>query len=212
MNADLMPTIAPLHGPATAGSIGEAMCAARGGNGFKRFLAPRPARSSLNFLQEIFCLCHQRVADTRRHDASHILLTDGGEPVVVCRLTPLDRLNLLQTVFSGLVQEDFPANPSLGADEARFAARPHRREGRRCMPGSAALFCAVMKPALHQGLRFIAFILSLALTGPALAGAAGLAPGGTGPEPMRRAAAGGGPRIPVSAWPSAAAVFSRRAF
>ena len=56
-------------------------------------------------------------------DATHLLLTDGGTLVGGSRLPPLDRPNLLQTVFSGLVQGAFPADPSLGADWPRFSVQ-----------------------------------------------------------------------------------------
>ena len=94
-------------------------------------------------------------------DATHLLLTDGQELVGGSRFTPLDRPNLLQTVFSGLVQTDLPASPSLGADWTRFYVRPDRREGRRRAPESAALFCAVMEYALAQGYAFITFVSSI---------------------------------------------------
>lgn len=58
----------------------------------------------------------------------------------------IDQLSLLQTTFSGLVQEDLPASPSLGADWTRFMP-PDRREGRRGALESAALFCMMMETA-----------------------------------------------------------------
>jgi acyl-homoserine lactone synthase len=61
-------------------------------------------------------------------------------------LEPNDYLSLLQTTFSGLVQEDLPASPSLGADWTRFMP-PDRREGRRGALESAALFCVMMGTA-----------------------------------------------------------------
>jgi len=61
-------------------------------------------------------------------------------------LEPNDYLSLLQTTFSGLVQEDLPASPSLGADWTRFMP-PDRREGRRGALESAALFCVMMEMA-----------------------------------------------------------------
>lgn len=94
-------------------------------------------------------------------DATHLLLTDGQELVGGSRFTPLDKPNLLQTVFSGLVQGDLPASPSLGADWTRFYVRPDRREGRRRAPESAALFCATMEYALSQGYTFVTFVSSI---------------------------------------------------
>lgn len=94
-------------------------------------------------------------------DATHLLLTDGQDLVGGSRFTPLDRPNLLQTVFSGLVQGDLPASPSLGADWTRFYVRPDRREGRRRAPESAALFCAMMEYALCQGYTFVTFVSSI---------------------------------------------------
>lgn len=91
-------------------------------------------------------------------DATHLLLTDGDELVGGSRFTPLDKPNLLQTVFSGLVQQKLPASPSLGADWTRFYVRPDRREGRRRAPESAALFCAMMEYALLEGYAFITFV------------------------------------------------------
>lgn len=96
-------------------------------------------------------------------DATHILLTDGNQLVGGSRVTPLDRPNLLQTVFNGLVQDTLPADPSLGADWTRFYVRPDRREGRRRAPESAALFCAMMEYALSQGFAFITFVSSLSM-------------------------------------------------
>ena len=55
----------------------------------------------------------------------------------------IDQLSLLQTTFSGVVQEDLPASPSLGADRTSS----DRREGRRGAPESAALFCVMMETA-----------------------------------------------------------------
>jgi acyl-homoserine lactone synthase len=95
-------------------------------------------------------------------DATHLLITDtDGTLVGGSRITPLDRPNLLQTVFSGLVQGELPDHPSLGADWTRFYVHPDRREGRRRAPESAALFCAVMEYALHRGLSYITFVSSI---------------------------------------------------
>lgn len=94
-------------------------------------------------------------------DATHLLLTDGEELVGGSRFTPLDKPNLLRTVFSGLVQGDLPASPSLGADWTRFYVRPDRREGRRRTPESAALFCAVMEYALSQGYAYLTFVSTI---------------------------------------------------
>ena len=96
-------------------------------------------------------------------DATHILVTDKGELVGGSRVTPLNRPNLLQTVFNGLVHGDLPADPSLGADWTRFYVRPDRREGRRRAPESAALFCAMMEYALAEGFTFITFVSSLSM-------------------------------------------------
>lgn len=94
-------------------------------------------------------------------DATHIIITDHGEVVGGSRFTPLDKPNLLQTVFNGLVQGDLPDVPSLGADWTRFYVRPDRREGRRRAPESAALFCAMMEYALWQGYSFVTFVSSI---------------------------------------------------
>lgn len=95
-------------------------------------------------------------------DATHLLITDSaGTLVGGSRLTPLDRPNLLQTVFNGLVQGEIPARPSLGADWTRFYVHPDRREGRRRAPESAALFCAVMEYALLEGYAFITFVSTI---------------------------------------------------
>jgi len=94
-------------------------------------------------------------------DATHLLLTDGDDLVGGSRFTPLDRPNLLQTVFSGLVQGELPASPSLGADWTRFYVRPDRREGRRRAPESAALFCAMMEYALLEGYAYITFVSTI---------------------------------------------------
>ncbi|MCP8885079.1 GNAT family N-acetyltransferase [Devosia sp. XJ19-1] len=95
-------------------------------------------------------------------DATHLLITDSaGALVGGSRITPLDRPNLLQTVFNGLVHGELPAHPSLGADWTRFYVHPDRREGRRRAPESAALFCAVMEYALSQGLSYITFVSSI---------------------------------------------------
>ena len=94
-------------------------------------------------------------------DTTHLLLVDGDELVGGSRMTPLDKPNLLQTVFPGLVQGAFPASPSLGADWTRFYVRPDRREGRRRAPESAALFCAMMEYALVQGYCFITFVSTI---------------------------------------------------
>lgn len=96
-------------------------------------------------------------------DATHILLTDGEQLVGGSRVTPLDRPNLLQTVFNGLVQQNLPADPALGADWTRFYVRPDRREGRRRAPESAALFCTMMEYALAEGFTFITFVSSLSM-------------------------------------------------
>lgn len=103
------------------------------------------------------------VDDFDNADSTHILLTDGGELVGGSRITPLNRPNLLQTVFYGLVHGDLPADPSLGADWTRFYVRPDRREGRRRAPESAALFCAMMEYALAEGFTFITFVSSLSM-------------------------------------------------
>ncbi|MCR6670332.1 acyl-homoserine-lactone synthase [Devosia ginsengisoli] len=94
-------------------------------------------------------------------DATHLLLLDGEELVGGSRFTPLDKPNLLQTVFPGLVQGTFPAPPSHGADWTRFYVRPDRREGRRRAPESAALFCAMMEYALLEGYCFITFVSTI---------------------------------------------------
>lgn len=96
-------------------------------------------------------------------DATHILVTDGGGLVGGSRVTPLNRPNLLQTVFNGLLHGSLPADPSLGADWTRFYVRPDRREGRRRSPESAALFCAMMEYALAEGFTFITFVSSLSM-------------------------------------------------
>jgi acyl-homoserine lactone synthase len=96
-------------------------------------------------------------------DATHILVTDGGELVGGSRVTPLNKPNLLQTVFNGLLHGSLPADPSLGADWTRFYVRPDRREGRRRAPESAALFCAMMEYALAEGFSFITFVSSLSM-------------------------------------------------
>lgn len=96
-------------------------------------------------------------------DATHILVTHEGELVGGSRVTPLNRPNLLQTVFNGLVHGNLPADPSLGADWTRFYVRPDRREGRRRAPESAALFCAMMEYALREGFTFITFVSSLSM-------------------------------------------------
>lgn len=101
------------------------------------------------------------IDDFDNEDATHILITDGKDVVGGSRITPLDRPNLLQTVFHGLVQEDLPADPSLGADWTRFYVRPDRREGRRRAPESAALFCSVMEYALREGFSYITFVSSI---------------------------------------------------
>lgn len=101
------------------------------------------------------------IDDFDTDDATHLLLTDGDELVGGSRFTPLDKPNLLQTVFSGLVQGKFPASPSHGADWTRFYVRPDRREGRRRAPESAALFCSVMEYALLQGYAFITFVSTI---------------------------------------------------
>lgn len=91
----------------------------------------------------------------------HILIIEGSELVGGSRLTPLDRPNLLQTAYSGLVQGDFPDHPSLGADWTHFYVLSDRREGGRRTPESAALFCAVMEHALKEGYRFLTLVLPL---------------------------------------------------
>ncbi|MBE7734293.1 acyl-homoserine-lactone synthase [Devosia faecipullorum] len=94
-------------------------------------------------------------------DAAHILIVDGEELVGGSRMTPLDRPNLLQTVFCDLVQAELPDHPSLGVDWTRFYVRPDRREGRRRAPESATLFCSVMEYALQQGFSYITFVSSI---------------------------------------------------
>lgn len=94
-------------------------------------------------------------------DATHLLLVDDDELVGGSRFTPLNKPNLLQTVFPGLVQGKLPASPSLGADWTRFYVRPDRREGRRRAPESAALFCAMMEYALLEGYTFITFVSTI---------------------------------------------------
>lgn len=96
-------------------------------------------------------------------DATHILVTEDGDLVGGSRVTPLNKPNLLQTVFNGLVHGDLPADPSLGADWTRFYVRPDRREGKRRAPESAALFCAMMEYALAEGFTFITFVSSLSM-------------------------------------------------
>ncbi|WP_157290854.1 acyl-homoserine-lactone synthase [Devosia marina] len=103
------------------------------------------------------------VDDFDNDDATHLLISDSGVVVGGSRLTPLNRPNLLQTVFNGLVQGKLPAHPSLGADWTRFYVHPDRREGRRRAPESAALFCAVMEYALLQGYSFITFVSSISM-------------------------------------------------
>lgn len=103
------------------------------------------------------------VDDFDNGDATHLLLTHEGELVGGSRITPLNRPNLLQTVFHGLVHTNLPADPSLGADWTRFYVRPDRREGRRRAPESAALFCAMMEYALAEGFTFITFVSSLSM-------------------------------------------------
>lgn len=103
------------------------------------------------------------VDDFDNEDATHILVTDGSELVGGSRVTPLNRPNLLQTVFNGLLHGSLPADPSLGADWTRFYVRPDRREGRRRSPESAALFCAMMEYALGEGFTFITFVSSLSM-------------------------------------------------
>lgn len=94
-------------------------------------------------------------------DATHLLLVDNDQLVGGSRFTPLDKPNLLQTVFADLVQSPLPAAPSLGADWTRFYVRPDRREGRRRAPESAALFCAMMEYALLEGYAFITFVSTI---------------------------------------------------
>ena len=94
-------------------------------------------------------------------DATHLLLLDDDQLVGGSRFTPLDRPNLLQTVFPDLVHGKFPASPSLGADWTRFYVRPDRREGRRRAPESAALFCAMMEYALLEGYAFVTFVSTI---------------------------------------------------
>lgn len=94
-------------------------------------------------------------------DATHILLVDAGNVVGGSRVTPLDRPNLLHSVFHDLVQSELPADPSLGVDWTRFYVRPDRREGRRRAPESAALFCSVMEYALNEGFAYITFVSSV---------------------------------------------------
>lgn len=151
-----------------------------GGQTMKMHIVRNPAdRHSRELLEQNFRLRHQvfvemegwdalRRPDGREvdafdnDDATHLLLTDpDGRLMGGSRLTPLDRPNLLQTVFNGLVQGSLPAHPSLGADWTRFYVCPDRREGRRRAPESAALFCAVMEYALSQGLSYITFVSSI---------------------------------------------------
>ena len=94
-------------------------------------------------------------------DATHILLVDRDELVGGSRMTPLDRPNLLHSVFRDLLEEELPAAPSLGVDWTRFYVRPDRREGRRRAPESAALFCSVMDYALTEGFAYITFVSSI---------------------------------------------------
>lgn len=96
-------------------------------------------------------------------DAAHILIIERGALVGGSRLTPLDRPNLLQTAYSGLVHGDLPDHPSLGADWTHFYVLSDRCEDERRTPESAALFCAVMEHALNQGYRFLTFVLPLTL-------------------------------------------------
>lgn len=94
-------------------------------------------------------------------DTTNILITEGDMVLGGSRITPLDKPNLLQTVFSGLVQGEIPAHPSLGADWTRFYVHPSRRDGGRRTPASAALFFAVMDYALREGFQFITFVSSI---------------------------------------------------
>ena len=96
-------------------------------------------------------------------DATHILVTDEHGLAGGSRITPLDKPNLLQTVFNGLVQGNLPAAPWLGADWTRFYVRPDRRQGWRRTPESAALFCAVMEHALMEGYAYLTFVSSIAM-------------------------------------------------
>ena len=151
-----------------------------GGRSMKLHIVRNPAdRQSNDLLEQHFRLRHRvfvemegwealRRPDGRdvdafdNDDATHLLITDtDGTVVGGSRITPLDRPNLLQTVFSGLVQGELPDHPSLGADWTRFYVHPDRREGRRRAPESAALFCAVMEYALHRGWTFITFVSSV---------------------------------------------------
>lgn len=93
--------------------------------------------------------------------ATHIPISDNGEVIGGSRITQLNKPNLLQTVFNGLVQGDFPGTPSHGADRTRFYVRPDRRGGCRRIPGSAALFCTMMEYALTQGYSVITFVSSI---------------------------------------------------
>jgi acyl-homoserine lactone synthase len=149
---------------------------AAGGRAMRVHIVHRPVdRYCLDLLERNYRLRHRIFVDLQgweairrpdqrdvdafdTDDATHLLLTDGDELVGGSRFTPLDKPNLLQTVFSGLVQYDLPASPSLGADWTRFYVRPDRREGRRRAPESAALFCAVMEYALLEGYSFITFV------------------------------------------------------
>lgn len=93
----------------------------------------------------------------------HILIIEGGSIVAASRLTPLDRPNLLQTAYSGLVQGKFPDHSSLGADWTHFYVLADRREDGRSTPESAALFSAVMEHALSEGYSFLTFVVPLYL-------------------------------------------------
>jgi len=152
---------------------------AAGGRAMKVHIVRKPVdRYCLDLLERNYRLRHRIFVDLQgweairrpdqrdvdafdTDDATHLLLTDGDELVGGSRFTPLDKPNLLQTVFSGLVQDDLPASPSLGADWTRFYVRPDRREGRRRAPESAALFCAVMEYALLEGYSFITFVSTI---------------------------------------------------
>jgi acyl-homoserine lactone synthase len=154
--------------------------AVRGGGAMQVEIIRMPADPKRQrLLEENFRLRHQVRIDQEGRQAAnmpdgqgvdefdapgsvHILIIEGGEMVGGSRLTPLDRPNLLQTAYSGLVQGEFPDHPSLGADWTHYYVLPNRREGGRRTPESAALFSAVMEHALDEGYRFLTFVVPLA--------------------------------------------------